>query len=374
MASEKSIEKVLDLLTKAPKSEVESLSLSGASTQAKAMRRIVGTKNVVAVGISEKISKRKGTGKLSLTFYVQKKVSLKKLKADMAIPPTVPESLSGPEAIPTDVVVLGKLVPEVNVKRHPVEPGNSVGHFEITAGTLGAVVSKGGQFHILSNSHVLAKSGTAKAGDSIIYPGDADGGNNPADLVATLSGFVKFTTGGNFVNHVDCAIARPTPARLAELVSEIKGLGVPKGTIKPVRGMKVVKVGRTTGKTTGEVRDVHFRFVLDYEEVGEVGFIDQVLCTRYTKPGDSGSLVIDRATGKAVGLHFAGAGGGSVFCPIDDVLSALGVTLVTKPIGAPQTAKKASKKAAKKASKKSTKKSTKKAARKSSKKSAAKKS
>ena len=371
MASEKAIEKVLDLLTNASQSEVESLQ-AGGSTHARAMRRIINTKNVVAVGISEKISKRKATGKLALTFYVQKKVSLKKLKAEMAIPPTVPESLGGPEAIPTDVVVLGKIVPEANIKRNPVEPGNSIGHVDITAGTFGAVVAKGSRLFILSNSHVLALSGTAKVGDSIIYPGDIDGGSMPADLVATLAGFEKFTTGGAFVNHADCAIAKPTAARLANLVSEIRGLGVPKGTIKPVRGMKVVKVGRTTGKTTGEIRDVHFRFVLDYEEVGEVGYADQVLCTRYTKPGDSGSLVLDRATGKAVGLHFAGAGGGSVFCPINEVLNALGVTLVTRHIGGPQAApaKKAAKKTVKKSSKKSAKKAAKKPAKKSSKKSA----
>lgn len=347
MASESRIERVLDLLTKAPNSELESLG-SGGSTQARSMRRIIGSKNIVAVGISEKITGRKPTGKLALTFYVEKKVSLKKLKADSLIPPTVPESLSGPEAIPTDVVVLGKLIPELNVRRNPVEPGNSIGHVSITAGTLGALVTKGNTLFILSNSHVLALSGKAKKGDSIIYPGDADDGAMPDDLVAKLADFKKFVTGGDFVNHVDCAIAKPTEARLPDLISEIKGLGIPKGTIKAKRGMKVVKVGRTTGKTTGEIRDVHFRFALDYEGVGEVGFIDQVLCTRYTKPGDSGSLVIDRATGRAVGLHFAGANGGSVFNPIDEVLAALNVKLVTKTITESQA--KPAKKAAKKAS------------------------
>jgi len=47
-----------------------------------------------------------------------------------------------------------------------------------------------------------------------------------------------------------------------------------------------------------------------------------------------------------VGLHFAGANGGSVFNPIDDVLKALGVELVTKSIGG--TKKKPKKKPAKK--------------------------
>ncbi|MBI4279115.1 MAG: hypothetical protein HY660_11730, partial [Armatimonadetes bacterium] len=81
----------------------------------------------------------------------------------------------------------------------------------------------------------------------------------------------------------------------------------------------------------GKVRDVNFRFVLDYGKgVGQVGFKDQVLCTRYTKPGDSGSLVLDKKTMRAVGLHFAGASGGSVFNPINQVLKAMGVKLVTK--------------------------------------------
>lgn len=355
MASEKTILKVLDLLTTASTSALESMG-AAAPAHANSLRRIIGTKNVVAVGVSEKISKRRKTGKLALTFYVEKKVARGKLKADKFIPPTVPEALSGEEAVPTDVVVLGKLRPEVNARRNPVEPGNSIGHVRITAGTFGAVVRKGQSVHLLSNSHVLARSGAAAKGDAVVYPGDIDGGRMPADLVANLSDFVKFQTGGDFVNRVDCAIAKPTAARLPSVVSEIRGLGVPKGTIKPKRGMKVVKVGRTTGKTTGEVRDVNFRFVLNYPEVGDVGFLDQVLCTRYTKPGDSGSLVLDSATGRAVGLHFAGASGGSVFNPIDDVLGALGVTLVTTPLGA--TAKKAAKKTTKKTAKKTTKKSS----------------
>jgi hypothetical protein len=338
MASETTMVRVLDLLTKASASQIESLGAAGAD-HAKSLRHIVGTKNVVAVGISEKISKKKPTGKLAVTFYVEKKIPKKKLRADAMIPPTMPESMSGPAAVPTDVIAIGRLRLEVNAIRKPVQPGNSIGHVDISAGTLGALVKKGPAVHILSNSHVLARSGRAKIGDDILYPGDADGGKSPADFVATLSGFKKFVTGGDFVNRADCAIARPLAARRDELVSAIKGLGVPRGTIAAVRGMKVVKVGRTTNKTTGTVRDVHFRFALDYDDIGKsVGFLDQVFCTRYSRPGDSGSLVLDQASRKAVGLHFAGANGGSVFSPIGTVLSTLGVTLVTAAIGSPQAA------------------------------------
>ena len=142
MASVKTMEHVLDLLTKAPPSQVESLSRD-ARSETQSMRRIIDTKNIVAVGISEKITAKKPTGKLALTFYVERKVSLKKLRADQAVPPTVPEALSGGEAIPTDVIVLGKIKPEVNAIRKPIQPGNSIGHVDILAGTLGAVVRKG---------------------------------------------------------------------------------------------------------------------------------------------------------------------------------------------------------------------------------------
>src|SRR3989440_2641961 len=139
MASEATMIRVLDLLTRAPRSQIESLSAGGAG-QAKSLRRIVATKNVVAVGISEKISKKRPTGKLAVTFYVEKKIPPKKLRGDVMIPPTGPESWSGPTAVPTDVIAIGRLRLEVNAIRNPVQPGNSIGHVDITAGTLGALV------------------------------------------------------------------------------------------------------------------------------------------------------------------------------------------------------------------------------------------
>jgi len=219
-------------------------------------------------------------------------------------------------------------------KRTPIQPGFSIGHVKVTAGTLGAIVKKGNQLMLLSNCHVLANSGKGKKGDKILYPGDADGGSLPDDLVGELADFVKFKTGGDFVNLVDCAVAIPLPARLAEVIADIKGLGIPKGVSKPERGMTVTKVGRTTGKSTSTIKDVNFRMTLNYPGVGDVGLLDQVFCSRYTNGGDSGSLVIEKASGKAVGLHFAGYPDkngvkGSVFNPIKAVLGALKVKLVT---------------------------------------------
>jgi hypothetical protein len=44
-------------------------------------------------------------------------------------------------------------------------------------------------------------------------------------------------------------------------------------------------------------------------------------------------LVLEEATGAAVGLHFAGASGGSVFSPIRPVLRAVHGRLIRKALG-----------------------------------------
>ena len=335
MASEKDILRALDLLTVAPRLGTRSFS-RGAHERADAARRIVDSDNVVAVGISEKESDGLPTGRLALTFYVARKIPLSELRADEAVPPALPDAAGGPQLIPTDVKAIGRIRPEVNAVRAPIQPGNSVAHVGVEAGTLGAFVRKGGRLMLLSNSHVLAASGLAAKGDGILYPGRHDGGHAPEDLVATLADFVKFEVGGDFVNRVDCAIAVPLAGRAGRLKEGIKGLGLPAGRIKPRRGMRVTKVGRTTGRTSGRVLDVNFRTVVFYPGVGNVGFVDQVLCTRYTEAGDSGALVIEKESGKAVGLHFSGsapdgeASGSSIFSPIGEVLKALGVTLVVR--------------------------------------------
>ncbi len=297
------------------------------------LRAVIAQPNVVAVGIAEKEAHGQLTGELALTFYVEEKRDVS--PAD-AVPPTVPDSLARSD-VPTDVVKLGRVMPEALVQRTPIVPGFSVGLAGVdAAGTLGVLVGPRARPRILGNSHVLAASGQAALGDEILYPGPLDGGGD-GDVVARLAQVVPFDRGGAFANQMDAATARVLPERRSELDSRIALLGiVPAGTAIPARGMHVVKVGRTTGLTRGEIRDVNFRFVLDYgPPIGTVGFVDQVLCTRYTEPGDSGSLVLEEGTGLAVGLHFAGASGGSVFSPIRPVLRAVRSRLIRISLATP---------------------------------------
>jgi hypothetical protein len=253
MASEAAIVQALDALTNPPSTR----SLTRATTSHLGlMQGILNRRDVIGVGISEKISQGKPTGTLALSVYVVKKQPLRSLRGNQVIPPVLPLELSNDQAIPTDVLEVGQVRPQLAVKpmviRKPVQPGYSIGHTSVTAGTLGAIVQSGTTLYILSNSHVLAQGGLASIGDAIVYPGPADGGNDPADIVARLSRFIPFIAGGTFVNTSDCAIAEILPERLAQVRADIKGLGFPNGTTKPTRGMEVTKVGRTTRKTAGK--------------------------------------------------------------------------------------------------------------------------
>jgi hypothetical protein len=220
----------------------------------------------------------------------------------------------------------------------PAIPGFGLGHLNVTVGTFGCLVRKRGNpaaLYILSNSHVLADEGVGQIGDKIIQPGDADGGASPADVIAELAEWAPFQfTATGYPNLVDAAIAKVKQARL--VTSAVRLIGVPKGTSRTVRrGMRVQKTGRTTDYTTGVIKDINYRLALTYKKPGggsgRVGLRDQVLCTRYTAGGDSGSAVFN-SSGKIVGLHFAGSPSTSIFNRIENVLAALDIEVVTTRI------------------------------------------
>jgi hypothetical protein len=288
-------------------------------------RKVFKDPNTVGVGYGYKITGTKQTNQRALMVFVAKKK--RTLPASKAMPPVL---AVGSTPVPTDVVQTGRIRPQPLVTRKLLLPGYSIGSVRLNgSGTFGAVVKRGKSYEILSNSHVLADSGTGKKGDAILYPGRGDGGTKAKDTIGKLARFRKFKKTGE---TVDCATASVAKERLKDLRSGIKNLGVPKGTAAAKVGMTVTKTGRTTATTSGKVVATDATLKLDYPGVGEVSFVQQVFCSRYTKPGDSGSLVLDKKTKKAVGLHFAGGDDASVFNPISLVLKSLGVTLVTKAI------------------------------------------
>ena len=197
------------------------------------------------------------------------------------------------------------------------------------AGTLGAIVERGGVFYLLSNNHVLADEGQLAAGAPIYQPGLLDGGNAATDQVATLTQFVPLLAAGN---TVDAALAQADgPA----LVSRKFVSGVTLKSVTPLDAtvnLAVHKMGRTTGYTRGTIEDVSADVKVGYD-TGEYTFSNQIIINglgsqAFSDSGDSGSLIVARTSGRATGLLFAGSTSYTIANHIGAVLTALGVALV----------------------------------------------
>jgi endonuclease G len=157
---------------------------------------------------------------------------------------------------------------------------------------------------ILSNWHVLAGASAASVGEGILQPGRIDGGTQ---VVATLTRMVLDA-------RMDAAVATLNGTR--GHATEILGLGSVTGIDAPTLGMNVVKSGRTTGITRGVVDGVSLSTSINYGDPGIVAFSNQIrIVPRAPWPavdyevsmgGDSGSVWLNEANRRAVGLHFAG--------------------------------------------------------------------
>jgi hypothetical protein len=336
MANEEHLLQALDMLTEGSGAEVPQALRAEALTIHKAARPWTAGRGIQGVGIGPKITDGEKLPDLVLKVYVDRKKPKTKVKNLVPRQVAVPGL---PEAVPTDVEAIGVVNLEPNTTRvRPAIPGFSVGHVKITAGTLGCLVRKRGDdktLYILSNSHVLANEGLGAKGDKILQPGKADGGKVPTDVLAELAEWVAFQfTAAGYPNLVDAAIAKVRSAK--NITSAIRLIGVPAGVNRTVqRDMQVQKTGRTTDYTVGIVKDINYRTALDYQKpgggTGRVGFRDQVLCTRYTSGGDSGSAVLNMQK-EVVGLHFAGSDSSSIFNRIGNVLDALLIDVVTVKI------------------------------------------
>jgi len=221
----------------------------------------------------------------------------------------------------------------------PLLIGSSIGHFRITAGTLGCYVRPkvGGGLMVLSNNHVLADENRGKKGDVVIQPGDYDGGRNPQDRVGTLASFVRLSK--TKANLVDCATASIADG-VGYNATTLKGIGKLSGLGPAVVkvGARVHKVGRTTGVTHGKVTAFELDNVIVQYDLGNLRFDDQIeiegTAAGFSDGGDSGSLIVDDDFA-GVALLFAGSdqggsnGRGLTFAnPLHTVLRKLKVDLV----------------------------------------------
>ncbi len=314
---------------------------------------LFGRRNVVACGVGFKQREGRVTDEPCVIVSVTKKLP----KAQLAAEDIVPQKL---DEVPTDVVEIGvvRALQGHQGKWRPAPGGVSVGHVDITAGTIGCLVSRGDDIFILSNNHVLANSNKGQIGDAILQPGRYDGGTL-ADQIATLLEFVPIDFGqlpaecpwaksteavlnalaqavGSShrmmavrqtagVNQVDAALGKPLSPDL--VTKEILEIGVPKGVKEVELGMAIQKSGRTTGLTHDSVIQIDVTVQVSYD--GQIAtFTGQFAAGPMSKGGDSGSAVLTE-DGYVVGLLFAGSDSVTFMNPIQAVLSALNVQVVT---------------------------------------------
>lgn len=284
----------------------------------------IGFKNIQGVGISYKRVDGKETDEPAVVVYVAEKASSDKIATEALVPDMIND-------VPTDVRAVGEIVALSYKGRYrPAPSGVSVGHYKITAGTLGCLVSRNRALYILSNNHVLANSNAANTGDPITQPGPYDGGKVPGDVIAKLAQFVPIKFNGP-INQVDCAIAQTSTRLVSKLNKCIGKIGSQPTPCK--LNLLVKKCGRTTQFTKGRIIDCNATVRVGYGTSGVALFQDQFIVESLTRSpfsagGDSGSLIVSNEGNYPVGLLFAGSTEITIANPIDRVLSALGVTIV----------------------------------------------
>ncbi|EPH42786.1 hypothetical protein STRAU_4153 [Streptomyces aurantiacus JA 4570] len=243
---------------------------------------------------------------------------------------------------------LGAFEPQLLKRRmRPSPSGFSVGNVRVTAGTLGSVVydflpgasvdppgaglGVPAKFYILSNNHVLADSNRAQLGSAIVQPGVFDGGQDPADRIATLDRFItiQFAPQIPLERHNNVVDAALGTVDFQDATREQYFSGAPRAWRRKANvavGDLVKKSGRTTNISFGRIISVDATIDVNYGTAGTARFKDQILTTNISAGGDSGSLVTS-PDNVALGLLFAGSSTVTVINHIENVRALLRVEI-----------------------------------------------
>lgn len=315
--------------------------------------------DVRSVSFGYKYKNGAKTGAIGIIVGVEEKLSLKDVVPGKMIPEKYLGFFTDVQERKVEAYTL-QTTPRSHVGRmRPCPPGFSIGHYLITAGTLGCYVKHGASedWLVLSNNHVLANSNDAQPNDVIRQPGRADGGTD-SDRFAYLEEWVKINWDGENGNGgcnifarawfwlhrirvieqpkpnlVDAAIARPILQSYVE--TDVFGIGPIAGIRDLELGDRVQKVGRTTEHTVGTVEGVGTMVKVQYG-AGKVATYDDQLEIRadsgdFSAGGDSGSSILTLEEEPYIGgLLFAGSSGSdpvTISNRISNVMAILGVRL-----------------------------------------------
>ncbi|KEI01034.1 trypsin-like serine protease [Clostridium botulinum] len=279
--------------------------------------------NVVGVGLGYKTTNGFCTCEKCIKVFVKCKIPSNRLSNENLIPQFY-------KGIKTDITSTGIIKSSAFTARiRPVLGGYSVGPIRVKKnGSAGCLVHHGTDYYLLSANHVLAGGNTVPLGTTIVQPGVDDGGIASRDAIGKLSKFIPLnyiTPTAQPENFVDCAIAKLS--RKSILSPFIAIIGKLKGTHPPVLESHVQKSGRTSELTLGQITSIRCTIKVNFES-GQCLFKNQILATKMSEAGDSGSILVD-SNNFAIGLLVGSSTCNSIFNPIDTVLHSLNVSLVT---------------------------------------------
>jgi len=299
--------------------------------------------DISGVGTSRKITKGVKTDIPCITIFVNKKKPKSELRKGEIIPREIGNRLTDVVQATFNALPLLALKPmavweeggDRTLKYRPAPGGISVGHKDISAGTLGGWVYKESKRCILSNNHVLCNVNLGEVGDSIYQPGPYDGGVEADRIAGLLDWEVIILSPPEPNDSTDCAIAEVdnidnVDLQIADLTQEVKYIG------SPVVGMETIKSGRTTAITEGPVDIIDLAIDVNYGEgYGIAHFVNLVgmAVDDYIYGGDSGSWCLqkkeDGDPDTILGLLFAGtAAGWGIAMLASKVFELLDITLV----------------------------------------------
>lgn len=261
--------------------------------------------NIVGVGLREKVTDGHPTGIPSIAVYVVQKEPIFAVSG-----PAVPKEIDG---VPTDVVETGGFMPfSPRLRLRPTVSGASIGHSAGTLGSLGFFAQRGSsrQLYLVSCNHVLARTNRAHKNDAVLQPAPYDGADPDRDQVGRLDDWEELYF--DAPNRIDAALAEIADAK--EIYSPgVYNVGdLDPRPLDPAEHLPVLKSGRTSQVTHGEVTDPINTLVIPYGSRKAI-MREQVIVEattkgqRFSKPGDSGALVLEEGTLRPVGMICGGS-------------------------------------------------------------------
>lgn len=222
----------------------------------------------------------------------------------------------------------------------------------VGAGTLGLIARDPatGELFGLSNNHVTGACNNAMPGLPILAPGPLDATESACDPFTIGRHHRLLPINDGIPENIDIAhncdvgvFKIADPLRVSSMQGAV--MDTPAEVAQPLPSQRVQKVGRTTGHTTGKIiaqaaTPVPVLYAVNEYNVRKTVYFNDVFIVQgdggmpFSKPGDSGSLVVGTGTdGKdvAVGIVFAGnePRGHSFILPLPGILSTLGLEIVS---------------------------------------------